>query len=287
MSKVVTVMNMKGGVGKTTVSLNLGAGIAQYRFGNARKVLLIDYDPQFNLSQALLKPKIYFKLENEKKTCLAILQDDASQVDPFTIRVPGNHTPPSPAEIAHRAVSYTGGTYLDIVPSTMELMYLALGNSSGKLHVFEERFEKFIASCRMLYDLILIDCHPAGSILTRTSLRTSDHVLIPVAPQPYALRGIGLMMQFIDSLKNSGKTPIPHILLNAMPRTGTADEETQLRDNPKLAPYCFSATLKKYKAFAEPMGGDGFVWKNCKPYSGEAKSNLIAVMREFIQKCAL
>lgn len=287
MSKVITVMNMKGGVGKTTVALNLGAGIAQYRLGRDRRVLLIDYDPQFNLSQALLEPATYFSLEKQRKTCLAILQDDASQVDPFTIQVPGNHTPPHPATVTHRVVSYRGGTYLDIVPSTLELMYLALGNSSGKLHVFEERFAKFIASCRPLYDLILIDCHPAGSILTRTSLRSSDHVLIPVAPQPYALRGIGLMLKFIAASQIGGQGPIPHILFNAVPRHEISDEEAQVRQSKELAPYCLAATLKKLKAFSEPMGGQGFVWANTKPYSGEAKTNLLAVMNEVITRCTL
>ena len=164
MAKVVTVMNMKGGVGKTTLSLHLGAGVAQYVLhGKERKVLLIDYDPQFNLSQALLDSKTYFALEKQHKTCLAILQDDATQSDPFKIRVPGNHSPPNPSEIAHRVISYRNGTYLDIVPSTLNLMYLALGSAAGKVDVFEERFAKFIDLCRPLYDLILIDCQPDRS----------------------------------------------------------------------------------------------------------------------------
>ena len=288
MSKVVTVMNMKGGVGKTTLSLHLGAGIAQYILANkTRRVLLIDYDPQFNLSQALLDAKTYYALERQKKTCLSILQDDDTQVSPFELKVPGNHTPPPPAKITHRAVSYQGGTYLDIVPSTLNLMYLALGNTTSKLSAYEERFEKFIALCRPNYDLILIDCHPAGSILTRTSLRASDHVIIPVAPQPYAIRGIGLMKEFVEASQQSKKVVKPHILFNMVPRGGPTPEETQIRQSADLAPMCFVSTFKKFKAFAEPMGGQNLVWNSKKPYSGEAKQNLIAVMNEVITRVGL
>lgn len=288
MAKIVTVMNMKGGVGKTTLVLNIGAGLAQYTVGGkARKVLLIDYDPQFNLSQALLESKIYYQLENQKKTCLSILQDDLAEVSPFKIQAPGTHNPPDPAAVTHRVTSYRGGTYLDIVPSTLDLMYLALGNTASKLHIYDERFAKFIEHCRPLYDLVLIDCHPAGSILTRTSLRNSDHVLIPVAPQRFAIRGIGLMKKFIESVRDAGKGPIPHVLFNAMPRGGATDEETQIRAAPELAPLCFKESLKRYKAFAEPMGGKGFVWKSKRPYSGEAAMNLSAVMQELVTRIGI
>jgi chromosome partitioning protein len=69
---VVTVMNMKGGVGKTTVTLNLSGVFSQYSFGNnPLRVLAIDYDPQFNLSQAYLTPSAYFALEKQSKTEVA------------------------------------------------------------------------------------------------------------------------------------------------------------------------------------------------------------------------
>jgi chromosome partitioning protein len=76
MGKVVTVMNMKGGVGKTTVCMHIGGLLPQRSFAWGKKnVLLIDYDPQFNLSQALLASRRYFQIEKQYKTCLAILQD--------------------------------------------------------------------------------------------------------------------------------------------------------------------------------------------------------------------
>ena len=88
MGQVVTVMNMKGGVGKTTVCLHIGGLLGRSDFN--KKVLLIDYDPQFNLSQALLRPKKYFELEERHKTCLRILQDPDSELDPFVIQTPAS-----------------------------------------------------------------------------------------------------------------------------------------------------------------------------------------------------
>jgi chromosome partitioning protein len=80
MAIVVTVMNMKGGVGKTTVAMHIAGALARYRWPskNPIRVLMIDYDPQFNLSQAFLPAKDYFALEKAKKTVLSVLQEDVA-----------------------------------------------------------------------------------------------------------------------------------------------------------------------------------------------------------------
>jgi chromosome partitioning protein len=262
MGKVLTVMNMKGGVGKTTVAIHL-AGIMCKSSWAQKRVLAIDYDPQFNLSQAFLPAKTYFALEKARMTTIAILLDDDTKLDPYHIQVPGNNNPPNLATIVthvYQKTSYSSGS-LDIIPSTLDLMYLALGQSDVKTQPMEERFEKFIEDCRKIYDLILIDCHPAGSLFTKTSLRNSDDVLIPVVPESsYAIRGIGLMMNFIKAKKVGGKSPTPHILLNMTPRFGSTAKEMSIRANPEVAPFCMTRSLKRYKAFSEPEGGKGFVW---------------------------
>lgn len=285
MGTVVTVMNMKGGVGKTTVAMHLGGVIGRYRIGapKVRKVLLIDYDPQFNLSQAFLSATKYFALESERKTTISILLDDESQLNPYTLQVPGNHTPPSAVNLATR-ISTTGEGCVDLVPSTLDLMYVALGQATAHVGPIEERFEKFIAECRGIYDLIIIDCHPAGSLFTKTSLRNSQHVVIPVMPQRYAVRGIGLMLNFIEAKKEGTSGPEPHILFNATPRAGVTSQEADIRGNPRFSKHCMSATLKRYQAFSDPEGGSGFVWFSKKPYSTEAFRNLLTVASEFVTR---
>jgi chromosome partitioning protein len=284
MGVVITVMNMKGGVGKTTVAMHLAGAAARYSLNHKfRNVLAIDYDPQFNMSQAFLPPKTYFALENKRKTTLSILIDDDTDLNPYQLQVPGNHNPPKVAEVV-TTIYNSRNAHLHLIPSTLDLMYVALGQATTQTKPIEERFEKFIAEYRSLYDLIIVDCHPAGSLFTKTSLRNSDHVLIPVVPQRYAVRGIGLMMQFITTKTTGAASPTPHILFNATPRTGVAPEETAIRNNAQYAPYCMTTTLKKFKVFSEPEGGIGFVWVSGKPYSTEAFANLLRVTRELMTR---
>lgn len=287
--KVVTVMNMKGGVGKTTVAMHVAGALGRYVWTGAgetvgRKVLLIDYDPQFNLSQSYLPAKSYFSLENAKKTVLSVLQDDLSQLDPYKLQVPGSAQPPDVSSLVTPLWAFKNGAKLDLVPSTLDLMYVALGRADGQVAVIEERFRKFIQAAREMYDLIFIDCHPAGSLMTKTALSNSDEVLIPVVPERYAVRGIGLMLDFINSKKQGATGPRPHVLFNRVPRVGHAAQEIEIRSNKKFADLCMSNTLKKYSAFSEPEEGKGFIWTSSKPYSTEAKRNVWAVAHEFAQR---
>lgn len=288
MGTIVTIMNMKGGVGKTTVAMHLGGVISRYKLPDKRrKVLLVDYDPQFNLSQAFIPPIKYFSLEKKQKTTLSILQDDETDLDPYQLQLPGNEVPPKVVDLIYNVYDFVDGTKLDIIPSTLDLMYIALGQSSQRTKPIEERFDKFMAECRKKYDLVIIDCHPAGSLFTKTSLRNSDHVIIPVAPQRYAVRGIGLMLKFIDSKWLGTHAPIPHILFNLTERAGISKEEIAIRSNRKFSKLCMGATLKRYTAFSEPLYGKDFVWYSRKPWSTQAFQNIYAVAKEFINRIGI
>ncbi len=227
--------------------------------------------------------RLIFPLEGQRKTTITILFDDDTKLNPYRIQVSGSHSPPNVKDIAFRIYNYTDA-HLDIVPSTLDLMYVALGQATGDTKSIEERFHKFVLNCRNVYDLVFIDCHPAGSLFTKTSLRNSDHVLIPVMPQRYATRGIGLMMQFIAAKSIGESPPVPHILFNCTPRGHITNQEVEIRANASFAPFCMSNTLKKFKAFAEPEGGQGFVWVSGRPYSTEAFSNLLRVAQELMTR---
>jgi chromosome partitioning protein len=90
------------------------------------------------------------------------------------------------------------------------------------------------------------------------------------------------MMEFIAAKKIGESAPTPHILFNLTPRTGVAVEETEIRANAEYAPHCMNNSLRKYKAFSEPEGGNGFVWFSGKPYSTDAFVNLSRVARELL-----
>lgn len=285
MGSVITVMNMKGGVGKTTVAMHIAGITARYNLNERlRKVLLIDYDPQFNLSQAFISAKKYFKLEEKRKTTISILLEDDTELDPYHLQVPGNEEPPKIVDISYNIYHSRRGNKLDIIPSTLDLMYIALGQPGQSTKPIEARFAKFMADSRDAYDLIFIDCHPAGSLFTKTSLACSDHVLIPVVPQQYALRGIGLMMKFIRAKRIGNSGPKPHILFNLTSRLKMSNEETQIRSDPKFSKLCMNETLKYFKAFSDPWEGRGFVWVSGKPYSTLAFHNLLRVAEEFLKR---
>ncbi len=289
MGKVITVMNMKGGVGKTTVSAHLGGMLANYKYENRlRNVLLIDYDPQFNLSQTYIPAADYAALEKANKTVLSVLLEDPTGLDPFRLRVSGNEKPPKAADLAH--VVSTAGPHsgkLAIVPSTLDLMYVALAEPENKTKPIEERFRKFVAEAKEFYDVVLIDCHPAGSIFTKTALRNSDHVIIPVVAEGYSVRGVGLMLTFMEAQQFGHAGPVPHVLFNRMPRVGVTSEEQTIRTNSRYATKCVTNTLKRYTVFRDPKEGKGFVWRSGKPWSTEAFLNLSNVTKEIVTKLQL
>jgi chromosome partitioning protein len=285
MATVVTVMNMKGGVGKTTVCAHLAGMLAHYEYGGQRRrVLAIDYDPQFNLSQMYIPHATYFSLEKEGKTSLAILKDDETKVAPFHLDVPGNQIPPLPRELAHKIYPLQNGGRLDLVPSTLDLMYIALGQTTKRTNVYEERFRKFIDACRAHYDVVLIDCHPAGSILTKTSLANSDHVVIPVLASQFSSRGIALMREFIKSMQR--KLPF-HIIFNNNGTRASKKDEDAIRADPHYAKHCLVSSLRKWKALSDPSGGGGFVWYSGRPHSRNAWSNVNTLVKELVARLSL
>lgn len=278
-------MNMKGGVGKTTISCHLATMAAKYKIGGKGplRVLLIDYDPQFNASQTIIPAEDYRTLERANKTTLSILMDDPSSIDPFAIYAHEYAAAPKLADLVHET-SFGPGK-LDIVVSTLDLMYVALGQPTRSLTPMKERFAGFIRQAKKAYDLTIIDCHPAGSVFTQTSLQTSDHVIIPVKPERYALRGVGLMKKFIDGRGPQIPAITPHILLNYT--EGASETEAQIRGHPTFGPMCLSATIDRSDHLKYPNNGTKFMWDTKTAYWVTCKNNLTAVIAEIYQRIGL
>lgn len=289
MGKVITVMNMKGGVGKTTVTANLGGHLALYKHADRyRDVLMVDYDPQFNLSQAYIPSAEYSSLEKGGSNVLSVLIEDPTKLDAFKLHVSGNEEPPALKDIEH--IIYKKALRrgrLAIASSTLDLMYVALAEPETKTKPIEERFRKFIDEAKNAYDVVLIDCHPAGSIFTKTALRSSDDVIIPVIPERYSVRGVGLMLTFIEAQRLGSSGPTPHILFNRMPKRGVTPQEQTIRSNNRFTDKCLAQTLKEFNAFGQPMEGQGFVWYSRKPWSRQARRNLYTVVSEIVERLQL
>lgn len=281
--KVLTIMNMKGGVGKTTISTHLSSIAAHHAIHkDVKKVLVIDYDPQFNLSQAFLSIDDFARTEAEYKNVLSVLVDKQIVEDPFSLQKPDTLDPPRVDDIVFRLFESDGRVF-DILPSTLELMYIALGRSGQALTAMEKRFAKFIDEAKTKYDLIVIDCHPAGSLFTKTALSSSDHVLVPITPHNYAVRGVGLMVNFIDSPTFKINKPKLHILFNHMPSANDFIEE-QIRRHERFGSKCLTSTMKKYSAYNDLVNGNGYVWQLNKAYSRMAFFNIRSIAIELLNK---
>ena len=214
---------------------------------------------------------------------LSVLQEDVANLNPFSIQMPATAAPPKVASLAQRCRKFSSGGYLDLVPSTLDLMYVAVGSASGNVATLEARYAAFMADARANYDVILIDCHPAGSILTKTSLGNSDDVLVPVVTHQFAARGISLMKTFIQASRPTNP-PVMHVLFNMTARRGASSVETGLRADVHFSKYCLRSSLKKFKAFADPHEGEGFVGESSAPYSTEAFSNISTVTTEIAKR---
>ena len=185
----VSFINMKGGVGKTTLALQT-AHTAD-RIG--LKVLVIDLDPQSNLSQSLMGAQAYVKHLREHKPTIVQIFDQYR---------PPTHEDPSPTpieieDIVLKEAGYWANTTLDLIPSRLELAR-TLKNPTGK----ERRLAKALSKISGDYDLIIIDCAPTESILTDAAYFASRYVVVPIKPEFMATIGLPLLARSLEDFKH-------------------------------------------------------------------------------------
>ncbi|EOV0854464.1 ParA family protein [Vibrio parahaemolyticus] len=281
--KVVTVMNMKGGVGKTTVTTNLATIIAGTGVSaNHKQILVIDYDPQFNLSQALLKRQDYETAQAQKRNILSVLVDPTSELDLCQLQRPESAEPPRLQDLTFN-VFQESGRRLDIITSTLDLMPLAISSSEKAQDIMAKRFYKMIDQARARYNLIIIDCHPAGSLFTKTSIRASDHILIPVSPHNYASRGIALMNDFTKTLFSGTQKPKLHIVYNCIGPQDAAFLE-KMEKVTSFKKISLTNHVQKLSAFQATMEGKDYLFNTKKPHSTRAYNNMVNVAKELLGK---
>jgi chromosome partitioning protein len=187
---VVSVVNLKGGVGKTTLCVNLAYGLAYFL---SRKVLLIDLDPQANATQYLISQQTYRKLYLDDKQRLTVHE----LYQEHQMRGLGSTAPPkSPKSYIQRVYDGHGGC-LDLVASRLELGLLAFEGG----HVQQnDQVRWLIESVGSEYDVVLIDSPPTISRMLIGGFEASEHVLVPVKPDFLSSIGLPLLDRVVHQV---------------------------------------------------------------------------------------
>lgn len=168
---VISMVNQKGGVGKTTSTINLGACLAE----QGRKVLLVDLDPQGALSAGLGVP-----YEEDQVTVYDLLFDNTASI--------------------HAAIRTSNVSGLDVVPANIDLSAaeIQLVNEVGREHTLA----RALRPVRNEYDFIFLDCGPSLGLLTVNALACSQGVIIPMECEYFSLRGLALLTDTVEKVRD-------------------------------------------------------------------------------------
>jgi chromosome partitioning protein len=171
-ARIIAMCNQKGGVGKTTSTMNIAAALAEY----GRKVLLVDFDPQVALSAGL-----GINAYTEEPTVYNLLVDRTAQT--------------------RDVIKSTSVPNLDILPANIDLSAaeLQLVTEMGR----EKALQRALKQVADDYDVIIVDCQPSLGLLTVNALAAAHGVIFPLATEFFALRGVKLLEDIIERVKEN------------------------------------------------------------------------------------
>jgi chromosome partitioning protein len=204
MGHVIATANMKGGVGKTTLTVNIATCLAK---NHGKRVLVFDLDTQISATLSLMSPVEFANHRKQRKTFRYLIDQIIAPEDAPTYKI---------QDIIQTQVCNVQG--LDLVPGDIDLYdefvvsellhQQALQLGEKDFETIWNRFErvllgKILEPIRNDYDFIILDCAPGYNLLTRSALATSNYYLLPAKPEPLSVVGIQLLERRIGQLKDS------------------------------------------------------------------------------------
>ncbi|MEO0884086.1 MAG: AAA family ATPase [Pseudomonadota bacterium] len=232
---VVAVMNMKGGVGKTTVAAQVAAA---YQKSGGRRVLLVDLDPQYNLSQLFFPSGAPDEAAIRDASVISLFEKSqlheahrASPADRWNHLSIEPFTAAPRDEICHSLLEKDGNRgRLDIIFGQFEISKYAFSTDREGLDAVRQHFLRTLDFYRGQYDLIVLDTNPNATFLTRCVLQAADLVLAPMHTDVYSLRGIKLLNRVIADQTDTDHRPDLSVLFNAVERREQSDFEADARN---------------------------------------------------------